>query len=156
MKPINDSLADVLRTVKTPGDFCTSGICPMHLPLIQVDGVGPIALPLLPAQAAQLIAAAERAPYGLGGETLVDIAVRRTWQIGAERVHIGGKHWPAMLAAIIERAADGLGAGQGVVPELYKMLVYDEGSFFVSHRDTEKAPGMFRSEERRVGKECVP
>ena len=143
MKPINDSLADVLRTVKTPGDFCTSGSCPMHLPLIQVDGVGPIALPLLPVQAAQLIAAAERAPYGLGGETLVDIAVRRTWQIGAERVHIGGKHWPAMLEAIVERAAAGLGAGQGVVAELYKMLVYDEGSFFVSHRDTEKAPGMF-------------
>ena len=27
--------------------------------------------------------------------------------------------------------------------EFYKLLVYDEGSFFVSHRDTEKADGMF-------------
>jgi hypothetical protein len=26
---------------------------------------------------------------------------------------------------------------------LYKPLIYDEGSFFVSHRDTEKEPGMF-------------
>jgi hypothetical protein len=26
---------------------------------------------------------------------------------------------------------------------MYKLLVYDQGSFFVSHRDTEKAPGMF-------------
>jgi hypothetical protein len=25
----------------------------------------------------------------------------------------------------------------------YKLLLYDEGSFFASHRDTEKAPGMF-------------
>lgn len=25
----------------------------------------------------------------------------------------------------------------------YKLLVYDKGSFFISHRDTEKAPGMF-------------
>ena len=27
--------------------------------------------------------------------------------------------------------------------EPYKLLVYDTGSFFVAHRDTEKAPGMF-------------
>ena len=27
--------------------------------------------------------------------------------------------------------------------ELYKLLVYDAGSFFIKHRDTEKIPGMF-------------
>ncbi len=143
MASINDTLAGVLQTVQTPGDFYACGSCPMHLPLIEVGGVGPIALPLLPAQAAQLIAAAERAPYGRGGETLIDTAVRRTWQIGADRVHIAGAHWPAMLAMVVERAAAGLGAGVGVVPELYKLLVYDEGSFFVGHRDTEKSAGMF-------------
>ncbi len=143
MDSINDALADVLRTVQMPGDFCAAGNCPMHLPLIEVEGVGPIALPLLPAQAALLIATAERAPYGRGGETRVDTAVRRTWQIGADRVHIAGKRWPEMLAGVAERAAIGLGAGAGVVTELYKLLVYDEGSFFVSHRDTEKSAGMF-------------
>ncbi|MBE0548211.1 MAG: 2OG-Fe(II) oxygenase, partial [Rubrivivax sp.] len=143
MDSINDALADVLRTVQTPGDFCAAGNFPMNLPLFEVDGVGPIALPLLPTQAAQLIATAERAPYGRGGETLVDTAVRRTWQIGADRVRIAGKRWPEMLASVVERAASGLGAGAGVVPELYKLLVYDEGSFFVSHRDTEKSAGMF-------------
>ena len=91
----------------------------------------------------KLIAAAERAPYGRGGETLIDTAVRRTWQIGADRVRIAGKHWPEMLASVVERAATGLGADVGVVPKLYKLLVYDEGSFFVSHRDTEKWAGMF-------------
>jgi hypothetical protein len=30
-----------------------------------------------------------------------------------------------------------------VEAELYKLLVYDEGSFFLEHRDTEKSPGMF-------------
>ena len=143
MDSINDALAAVLQTVRTPGDFYAAGHCALHVPLIEVDGVGPIALPLLPAQAAQLIAVAERAPYGRGGETLVDTAVRRTWQIGADRVRIAGKHWTAMLDSVVERAAAGLGAGAGVVAELYKLLVYDEGSFFVSHRDTEKSPGMF-------------
>jgi hypothetical protein len=98
---------------------------------------------MLPAQAAQLIGVAERAPYGRGGETLVDTAVRRTWQIGADRVRIAGKHWTAMLDSVVERAAAGLGAGAGVIAELYKLLVCDEGSFFVTHRDTEKSAGMF-------------
>ena len=143
MDSINDALAAVLQTVRTPGDFYAAGHCALHMPLIEVEGAGPIALPLLPAQAAQLIAVAERAPYGRGGETLVDTAVRRTWQIGADRVRIVGKYWTAMLDSVVEHAAAGLGAGVGVIAELYKLLVYDEGSFFVTHRDTEKSPGMF-------------
>ena len=39
--------------------------------------------------------------------------------------------------------ADGVGVSEPVAAELYKLLVYDWGSFFVSHRDTEKTPGMF-------------
>ena len=143
MDSINDALAAVLQDVRTPGDFYAAGHCALHLPLIEVDGAGPIALPLLPAQAAQLISVAERAPYGRGGETLVDTAVRRTFQIGADRVRIAGKHWTAMMDSVVERSAAGLGAGDGVVAELYKLLVYDEGSFFVNHRDTEKSAGMF-------------
>ncbi|WP_462323110.1 2OG-Fe(II) oxygenase, partial [Halochromatium sp.] len=37
----------------------------------------------------------------------------------------------------------GLGAHGEIEAELYKLLIYDAGSFFVSHRDTEKSPGMF-------------
>lgn len=143
MDSINDALAAILHTVRTPGDFFAAGECTLHVPLIEVDDVGPIALPVLPAQAAQLIAVAERAPYGRGAETLVDTAVRRTWQIGADRVHIEGRHWNAMLDGVVDIAAAGLGAGVGVEAELYKLLVYDESSFFLEHRDTEKSSGMF-------------
>ena len=143
MDSINAALAAVLQTLQTPGDFFAAGECALHVPLIEVDSVGPIALPVLPAQAAQLIAVAERAPYGRGADTLVDNAVRRTWQIGADRVHIKGRHWNAMLEGVVEMASTGLGAGAGVEAELHKLLVYDEGSFFVEHRDTEKSPGMF-------------
>jgi hypothetical protein len=114
MDSINAALASVLQTVQTPGDFFAAGECALHLPLIEVEGIGPIALPLLPAQAAQLIAAAERAPYGRGADTLLDTSVRRTWQIGVDRVRIRGRHWPAMLDGIVERAAMGLGAGVGL------------------------------------------
>ncbi|MBS0304077.1 MAG: 2OG-Fe(II) oxygenase [Proteobacteria bacterium] len=143
MDSINADLAAILQTVQTPGDFFAAGECAMHVPLIEVEGIGPIAFPLLPAQAARLIAVAERAPYGRGTETLVDTAVRRSWQIGADRVRIQGRHWQTTLDGVVERAAIGLGAGAGVQAELYKLLVYDEGSFFLEHRDTEKGPGMF-------------
>ena len=143
MAKLTDQLATLLSTVRTPGDFCSAGIRAMPLPGLVVDGVGPIALPLLQVQADQLIAMAERAPYGRGEQTLVDIDVRRTWQIAPEQVHIEGRHWAQGLQAIVEQVRTGLGVTGTVVAELYKLLVYDEGSFFVSHRDTEKAPGMF-------------
>jgi len=143
MSSITSDLAAVLNTVRRPGDFFVSGTTELLAPLLEVDGVGPIALPLLPIQAEQLVAVAQRAPYGRGAKTLVDTAVRRTWQIAADRVRIRGKHWERTLETILARVADGLGVGEPVAAELYKLLVYDRGSFFVSHRDTEKTAGMF-------------
>ena len=143
MSSIADELAALLSTVRTPGDFYTAGATELLLPRLEVSGVGPIALPLLPTQAKQLIAVAERAPYGRGAETLVDTSVRRTWQIGADRIRIEGKNWTRTLQAIVAQAAAGLGVTEPVGAELYKLLIYDKGSHFVSHRDTEKVPGMF-------------
>ena len=97
----------------------------------------------MPTQARQLIAAAEPAPYGRGAETVVDPAVRRCWQIAPDRVRIRGRHWARTLETILARVAEGLGVDAPVTAEFYKLLVYDEGGFFIGHRDTEKAPGMF-------------
>jgi predicted 2-oxoglutarate/Fe(II)-dependent dioxygenase YbiX len=143
MMTITQELAEILNDVDRPGDFFASGRAEFLAPRLEVEGVGLIALPLLPAQAKQLIKAAARAPYGRGADTVVDTKVRRTWQIEASRVSIGGKHWATTLNGIVERAAEGLGVAGPVSAELYKLLVYDKGSFFISHRDTEKAPGMF-------------
>jgi hypothetical protein len=41
MDSINDALAAVLQTFRTPGDFDATGFCSMHVPLIEVDGAGP-------------------------------------------------------------------------------------------------------------------
>jgi predicted 2-oxoglutarate/Fe(II)-dependent dioxygenase YbiX len=143
MPSIADKLAALLSNVRRPGDFYAKGVTELRTPRLEVLGVGPLALPLLAAQAEQLINVAERAPYGRGGETLVDTTVRRTWQIGADQIQIAGSQWAKMLTAIVAKAAQGLGVTEPVAAELYKLLIYDEGSHFVSHRDTEKSPGMF-------------
>lgn len=53
--------------------------------------------------------------------------------------------WKNAVQEIAVSACQQLGVpGPAAVrPELYKLLLYEEGSFFVSHRDTEKADGMF-------------
>ena len=136
-------LADLLGKTRRPGDFYARGKVELLPPSLSVQGVGPIALPLLPGQAEQLAAAAEQAPYGRGPDTIIDTAVRNTLQIGPDRVDVGGRHWPKTLATILDSAARGLGVSDPIEAEFYKMLIYEPGSFFVSHRDTEKTPGMF-------------
>jgi predicted 2-oxoglutarate/Fe(II)-dependent dioxygenase YbiX len=143
MSSVADELATLLSTVRRPGGFYASGTTEMFAPGLEVDGVGCVALPLLPIQVEQLVAVAQRAPFGRGEETVVDTEVRRTWQIGADRLRISSKRWAGTMEAILARVGDGLGVAEPIVAELYKLLVYDQGSFFVSHRDTEKSPGMF-------------
>jgi predicted 2-oxoglutarate/Fe(II)-dependent dioxygenase YbiX len=143
MPSIGTALSDCLRSVERPGDFCVGGLREIFMPAIDVDDVGRIAFPLLSVQVERLVAIAEAAPYGRGEETVVDRDVRRTWQIEPGKVRIGGRHWAETLAELVADAALGLGVSEPVAAEFYKLLVYDAGSFFVGHRDTEKAPGMF-------------
>jgi predicted 2-oxoglutarate/Fe(II)-dependent dioxygenase YbiX len=137
------ALADLLASVQRPGGFHVAGSFDIHPPRLEVEGVGPIALPLLPAQAEALVAGAEQAPYGRGSETRVDTDVRRTWQVDAARVKLTGRKWLEDLAGVVEQVRVGLAVAGTIEAQLYKLLIYDTGSFFVPHRDTEKAPGMF-------------
>src|SRR5271165_2283107 len=143
MPSIGTALLKTLRSVERPGDFCVGGRREMFMPAIDVDGVGRIAFPLLPVQVERLVAIAAWAPYGRGAETLVDHNVRRTWQIDSGKVRIGGRHWEKTLGDLVADVALGLGVNGTVAADFYKLLVYDAGSFFVDHRDTEKVPAMF-------------
>src|SRR3954452_20859526 len=143
MTTIPADLAVLLATVRRPGGFFAAGTAELMAPLLEVEGVGPVALQLLPIQVKELIAVAEPAPYGRGEETVIDPAVRRCRQIGPDRVRIRGRHWAQTLETILARVAEGLGVDAPITAEFYKLLLYDEGSFFIGHRDTEKTPGMF-------------
>jgi hypothetical protein len=143
MSSIGSALLNSLRSIERPGDFCVGGIREIFMPTIDVDGVGRIAFPILPVQAERLVAIAEAAPYGRGEETVVDREVRRTWQIDSGKVRITGRHWGKTLAGLVADIALGLGVSEPLAADFYKLLVYDTGSFFVDHRDTEKVAGMF-------------
>src|SRR4028119_1603185 len=106
---ITADLAALLGTVRRPGDFFAAGTAELLAPLVEVEGVGPVALPLLQMQARQLIAAAEPAPYGRGAETVLDPAVRRCWQIGPGRGRIRGRHRAPATERGAARGAGGAG-----------------------------------------------
>jgi hypothetical protein len=137
-------LEAVLSKVKRPGDFFVHGSIEIPMPKVGVKGAGTLSFPVPEAQIADILRVADRAPYGRGQETIVDTSVRNVWQIAAGDVQISGKSWAQNLGTILSKVSAGLGCGNaGVSAELYKLLVYDPGGFFLAHRDTEKASGMF-------------
>ena len=140
LKPLDELLARVRR----PGDFFARGLIECPLPRLEIDDIGTVSFPVPQQQAKALVKLCERAPYGRGGETLVDTRVRKVWQLAPSKLRLAGKAWPRTLDRILATVTEGLGCGSAKVrAELYKLLVYDRGSFFKPHRDTEKADGMF-------------
>src|SRR5215471_15133462 len=137
-------LIALMDKVKTSGAFSVSGTLPSIPPGLAVKGVGHIGLPLTAHQAKALIALSEQAPFGRGEETIVDTDVRKSWQISADDFALGNPQWNEALQAAADQIGKDLGlSGCKIGVEQYKLLVYEEGSFFASHRDTEKIPNMF-------------
>ena len=141
--PAQSALEGLLESIDRPGEYCTHGRLFAPLPRLEVAGAGLIPFPVPTAQAEALVAAAERAPYGKGPDTVLDRSVRDCWQIDADQVDVGGGAWSDTLAQIVGRAAEGLGCPrERTEARLYKLLVYEPGGFFSAHRDSEKATGM--------------
>ena len=140
---MEQAIEKLLLSVDRPGDFCAHGRLLAPMPRLAVKGAGALSFPVPEAQVQALIAVAERAPYGKGPATVVDPTVRDCWQIDAAQVHLAGAGWPDTFDRVLTTAADGLGCpADQLDAQLYKLLIYEPGGFFASHRDTEKADGM--------------
>lgn len=142
----NDSaeLLDLLDKVQSPGRFCAHGSFTSVAPGLTVNGLGPVSLPVVAAQAKALIEMCEQAPFGRGEETVTDTSVRNCWQLDASLFELRNPQYHAELQKLVSNIAFELGLVEcEVVFEPYKLLIYEEGSFFVRHRDTEKMPSMF-------------
>jgi len=138
------TLLHLLDQVEGSGAFSVSGTLPPIPPGLTVVGIGHIGLPLTAQQAQALIERSEQAPFGRREATIVDTEVRKNWQIGATEFELTNPQWQEA----IQTAVDQIGKELGLVDckisfEPYKLLIYEEGSFFTAHRDTEKIPNMF-------------
>ena len=141
--PELDHLVELIRSVGAPGDFHASGRDFVPMPRVSVAGIGSLSFPVPEEQIRALVAEAESAPYGRGVETVVDPEVRNSFQIAPGRVRISSPRWEAVFGEVLAGTTKALGCAEGSLSaELYKLLVYEPGGFFLPHRDTEKAPGM--------------
>ena len=82
-----------------------------------------------------LIAQSHQAPYGKGSETIVDTAVRNTWELNPEQFQIRSPHWGPFLGNLLKQVAQGLGINAPISAELYKMLIYEKGAMFKAHTE---------------------
>lgn len=138
-----ERLLGTLGLVTRSGAVVVAGDMPLTMPGLEVDKVGTIALPLDKSVARRLIRECARAPYGKGTQTLVDTKVRRVWELDPDRFHLTNPRWNEVVRALTDEAGKGLDLGENkLTAHLYKLLVYEEGSFFRPHRDGEKLDGM--------------
>jgi hypothetical protein len=143
MSGARQTLEEPLNAVGESSQFVTSGGMAPVLPGLEVKGVGAIGSPVAPADAQRLIVKATQAPYGRGEATIVDTDVRRVWQIEPSQFTLRNSEWETVVSAIVDAVKREFGIHQKVSATLYKLLIYEKGSFFAPHRDSEKASGMF-------------
>ena len=138
--------ADLARLLgeQPPPPVVVQGLVRAPAPLLCVDGGEALSWPLSEAAQAALLAASVPAPFGRGGQLVVDPTVRRGRQLLPEQLGELGPGWAATLARIVRQVAEGLGmAPADVRARLHKLLLYEEGGFFGPHRDTEADAAMF-------------
>lgn len=144
MKKIEKQILEVLQSIEGNGSFVSFGSTEFAMPGLHIEGYGELPLPLTSANAKQLIATAQKASFGKGSKTVKDTNVRSAWEIDASKIEFKNKAWDKKLSKIISKVKDNLGIEEREVnASLYKLLIYEQGDFFRSHKDSEKEKGMF-------------
>ncbi|KAI1826249.1 hypothetical protein F4861DRAFT_498656 [Xylaria intraflava] len=136
-----NDLKTILDGIQTHGEVATRKEYARYAnPGLQI-GDTLITLPLDPEQVPLIRNASRQAPFGRGDETLIDTSVRNTWEIDTSGFRILNPAWAPFIADVVKDVSRSLGL-PGARADLYKLLLYEEGSFFKRHKDSEKAPGM--------------
>jgi hypothetical protein len=125
---IREKLSEALSKVDRPGSFCVAGDAPAVLPGLEVEGMGPVALPLTARQAKELIKHCHQAPHGQGAKTVVDPSVRRVWKLEPGRFSITNPDWDRFIGETVAEVQEGLGLVElKLNSHLYDQLLYYPG-----------------------------
>ncbi|PTB66811.1 hypothetical protein BBK36DRAFT_1118102 [Trichoderma citrinoviride] len=136
-------LLNCLNGIVSSGDFAVSRQYQTFAnPGLRIAGSeAVIPLPLTDRDAETIRGACREAPFGRGDQTLVDTSVRKTWELDATQFECSNPSWPTFFNRLLNDAAAGLGLPD-VSAKPHKLLLYEKGSFFKRHKDSEKEAGM--------------
>ncbi len=144
MEEFKEQLLDVLAQIKGSGTFVSSGIQPFIFPGMELQDVGQISFPVNTEQVKKMIKQARKASFGKGSETVLDLTVRSAWEIDAAQIAFTNKSWDKFIEKVVKKIKPSLGVeDRSVSANLYKLLIYEKGDFFLPHKDSEKEPGIF-------------
>ncbi len=144
MEKIRRRVFELLKMIQGNGSFETSGIKNITSPGLHIKGIGEIGFPIPPVQIREIIQISKKAPFGKGRKTITDTAVRSAWELNAEHLSFKNEEWKGFMGQIVEKVRTGLGIeNTSIAVSLYKLLIYEEGDFFLPHKDSEKELGMF-------------
>ncbi|KAJ3568244.1 hypothetical protein NPX13_g6487 [Xylaria arbuscula] len=137
-----DHLARTLNNIKSIGDFAAMRRY-QHAPnpVLQV-GDDIIPLPLHDRDAQSIKKLARQAPFGKGNQTIVDVSVRRTWELSVDNFSLKNPSWSSFLDKILKNVCENLGIVESIDAQPHKLLLYEQGSFFMPHKDSQKVEGM--------------
>ncbi|KAL0937520.1 2OG-Fe(II) oxygenase [Colletotrichum truncatum] len=136
------SLRGRMKDIKAVGDIAAFSLYPSFTnPGLKIEGHPTIPLPLTTADAEVIKGACREAPFGKGDDTVVDTSVRKTWELSHTEFQLLNREWPGFLQKISLAAARGLGLSD-ISVKPHKLLLYEKGSFFKRHKDSEKEKGM--------------
>lgn len=144
-KDLTKSLSDAIASSIRASKFCCGGTMSQSDPGIEVENVGRLKFPLKPKAVKTLVEQCQIAPFGKGTETIVDTTVRKTYELSPDRFRVSDE-WASQIGDVVGSVASELGLPPDELQaELYKLLVYKQGGFFIAHRDSEKNDGMVAS-----------
>ncbi|KAF4994983.1 hypothetical protein FGRMN_5430 [Fusarium graminum] len=138
----NRELLQVLDSIQSTGKIATfNRYSAFANPGLTIEGEHLVPLPLKEDDAKAIKSACRQAPFGHGDKTVVDTSVRNTWELDASKFELANSEWPSFFDGMLQDTAKGLGF-QMVVAKPHKLLLYEPGSFFKPHKDSEKEQGM--------------
>ncbi|KAL9968023.1 hypothetical protein ACROYT_G026348 [Oculina patagonica] len=152
-----ERLTGLVQSNKCPGDFSCSGVCPV-VPDIHFKASNTFLDPSFTEgkennlnrkaiSIHDLIGLCSQAPFGKNEKTVIDKTVRSCWQLNPEDFTISSTYtWNKAFDDLKTEASSILAPGlqtKNVELRLYKLLVYEKGSFFLPHRDTQKDGNHF-------------
>lgn len=144
MSEIRELLLDTLKSLKGGGKFVCSDTADFVFPGLEIEGLGEVSFPVTATGAQALLAQAQQAPFGKGSETIVDENIRKTREIDASLLKFRNPAWARFLDETLRSVKSGLGIeSYDIEARPYKLLIYETGSFFLPHKDSEKEKGMF-------------
>ncbi|KAL9968066.1 hypothetical protein ACROYT_G026393 [Oculina patagonica] len=152
-----ERLTDLIQDNEYPGDFSCSGVSPV-VPDIHFKASNTFLDPSFTdgkennfnrtaISIQDLIGLCSQAPFGRDEKTVVDKTVRSCWQLDPEKFTISNSPtWNKAFDELKAEASCILAPGvesRNVELRLYKLLVYEKGSFFLPHRDTQRDENHF-------------